>query len=78
MPFIYYNKAKKNLKALIANFMNNIIVMSEMHVAHTKPLSRKHSLSESRGGFKVTKLIFSDSVKQSAIRWDDICCLNCV
>ena len=55
-----------------------IIVMSETHVAHTKPLSRKHSLSESFGGSKVTKLIFSNSVKQSAIRWDDICCLNCV
>ena len=52
------------MKALIANFMNNIIVMSETHVAHTKPLSRKHSLSESFGGSKVTKLIFSNSGKR--------------
>ena len=44
--------------------------MSETHVAHTKPLSRMQSLSESRGGeggggSKVTKLIFS--IVQSAI-----------
>ena len=33
--------------------------MSETHVALTKPLSRVHSLSESREGSKVTKPIFS-------------------
>ena len=39
--------------------------MLEMRVAHTKPLSRKLSLSESRrGGSKVTKLIFSNSAKR--------------
>ena len=38
--------------------------MSETHVAHTKPLSRMQSLSDSRGGSKVTKLIFSTSAKR--------------
>ena len=30
--------------------------MSETHVTHTKPLNIMQSLSESRGGSKVTKL----------------------
>ena len=33
--------------------------MSKTHVAHTKPLSRMQSLSESRGGSKATKPNFS-------------------
>ena len=40
--------------------------MSETHVAHTKPLSRMQSLSESRGGSKVTNLFLV--VVQSAIK----------
>ena len=38
--------------------------MLEMHVAHTKPLSRMNTLSESHGGSKVTKLIFRNSAKR--------------
>ena len=38
--------------------------MSQTHVAHTKPLSRMQSLSESRGGSKVTKPSFSNSAKR--------------
>ena len=41
--------------------MNNFYVA---HVAHTKPLSRVQSLSESRRGSKVTKPIFNDSAKR--------------
>ena len=40
--------------------------MSETHVAHTKPLSRMQSLSESRGGSKVTNLFLV--IVQSAIQ----------
>ena len=38
--------------------------MSETNVAHTKPLSRMQSLSESRGGSKVTKPIFRNTAKR--------------
>ena len=38
--------------------------MSETYVSHTKPWSRMQSLSESRGGSKVTKPIFSNSIKR--------------
>ena len=38
--------------------------MSETYVSHTKPWSRIQSLSESRGGSKVTKPIFSNSIKR--------------
>ena len=38
--------------------------MLEMYVAHTKPLSRMQRLSESRGGSKVIKSIFSNSTKR--------------
>ena len=38
--------------------------MLEMHVAHTKALSRMHSLSESHGGSKVTKPTFRNSAKR--------------
>ena len=38
--------------------------MSQTHVAHTKPLSRMQSLSESRGGSKETKPSFSNSAKR--------------
>ena len=44
--------------------------MSQTHVAHTKPLSRMQSLSESReggGGSKVTKPIVVLVIVQSAI-----------
>ena len=41
--------------------------MSETHV-HTKPLSKMQSLSELRGGSKVTKSIFSNS-QNSAKRY---------
>ena len=34
-----------------------------MFLAHTKPRSRMRSLTESRGGSKVTKPIFSNSGK---------------
>ena len=45
-----------------ANSMNNFL--PELHVAHTKPLSRLYkSLSESRSGSKVTKPIFRNGVK---------------
>ena len=37
--------------------------MLETHISHTKLLSRMQSLSESRGGSKVTKPIFSNSAK---------------
>ena len=38
------------------------IVILEAHFAHTKPLTQgMQSLSESRGGSKVTKPIFSNS-----------------
>ena len=39
--------------------------MSKMHVAHTKPLSRMQSLSESHGAgwSKLTRPIFSNSAK---------------
>ena len=37
--------------------------MSETRVAHTKPLSRMQSLSESRRGSKVTKPIFNNSAR---------------
>ena len=39
--------------------------MSETYVSHTKPWSRMQSLSESRGGSKVTKPIFSNSRKRN-------------
>ena len=42
--------------------------MSETLVAHTKPLSRMQSLSESRGGSKETKPIFSNSAKRYSLR----------
>ena len=38
--------------------------MSETYASHTKPWSRMQSLSESRGGSKVTKPIFSNSIKR--------------
>ena len=38
--------------------------MSETYVSHTKPWSRMQSLSESLGGSKVTKPIFSNSRKR--------------
>ena len=38
--------------------------MSETHVAHTKPLSRMQSLSESRGKSKVTNPIFCYGAKR--------------
>ena len=38
--------------------------MLETYVSHTKPCSRMRSLSESRGGSKVTKPIFSNSRKR--------------
>ena len=38
--------------------------MSETYVSHTKPGKRMQSLSESRGGSKVTKPIFSNSRKR--------------
>ena len=38
--------------------------MTETHVAHTKPLSRMQSLSESCRESKVTKTIFSNSAKR--------------
>ena len=38
--------------------------MSETCLSHTKPWSRMQSLSESRGGSKVTKPIFSNSIKR--------------
>lgn len=38
--------------------------MSETHVAHTKPLSGKQSLSESCRESKVTKPIFSNGAKR--------------
>ena len=38
--------------------------MSETYVSHTKPWSRMQSLSESRGGSKVAKPIFSNSIKR--------------
>ena len=38
--------------------------MLEMHVAHTKPLSRMNSLSESHEGSKDTKPIFRNSAKR--------------
>ena len=38
--------------------------MSETHVSDTKPCSRMRSLSESRGGSKVTKRIFGNSGKR--------------
>ena len=37
---------------------------SETYVSHTKPWSRMQRLSESRGGSKVTKPIFSNSRKR--------------
>ena len=37
--------------------------MKQTIVSHTKPLSRMQRLSESRGGSKVTKPIFSNSRK---------------
>ena len=39
--------------------MLGTIFLSEKHVAHTKPLSRMQSLSESPAGSNVTKPIFS-------------------
>ena len=36
--------------------------MAATYVAHKKPLSRIQKLSESRGGSKVTKSIFSNTV----------------
>ena len=38
--------------------------MLEMHVAHTKPLSRMNNLSESHGEPKVTKPTFQNSAKR--------------
>ena len=38
--------------------------MLETYVAHTKPWSRMRSLSEPRGGYKVTKPIFSNGGKR--------------
>ena len=38
--------------------------MSEMYLSHTKPWSRMQILSESRRGSKVTKPIFSNSIKR--------------
>ena len=55
VPFIYWNYAKKNiLNTLTAKFMNNFHVGNVF--SHTKPWSRMQSLSESRGGCKVTNL----------------------
>ena len=56
--------------------------MSETHVAHTKPLSRMQSLSDSRGGSKVTKLIFSTSAKRyqsfsGEFRIPECCAVGC-
>ena len=65
VPFIYWNYAKKNiLKRLTAKFMNNFHVGNVF--SHTKPWSRMQSLSESRGGSKVTKPIFSNSRKRKS------------
>ena len=41
-----------------------MVFMSDTYVSHTKPWSRMQSLSESRGGSKVTKPIFSNSIKR--------------
>ena len=38
--------------------------MSETYVSHTKHWKRMQSLSESRGGSKVTKPVFSNSIKR--------------
>ena len=41
--------------------------MSETYVSYTKRWSRMQSLSESRGGSKVTKPIFSNSRKRYSV-----------
>ena len=65
VPFIYWNYAKKNiLKTHTAKFMNNFHVGNVF--SHTKPWSRMQSLSESHGGSKVTKPIFSNSRKRKS------------
>ena len=43
--------------------------MSDTYVSHTKPWSRMQSLSESRGGSKVTEPIFSNSRKRYYLSW---------
>ena len=59
VPFLYWNYAQKtflrrSLRILWTIFMSD----------HTKPWSRMQSLSESLGGSKVTKPIFSNSGKR--------------
>ena len=43
--------------------------MWETYVSHTKPWSRMQSLSESRGGSKVTEPIFSNIRKRYCLLW---------
>ena len=47
--------------------------MSETHVAHTKPMSRMQSLSESGRGSKVTKPIFGNSAKRYSEVFAPLC-----
>ena len=50
------------------------IFMSETHVSHTKPWSRMQSLSESRGGSKARKPIFSNSGKRYCLLTQTVFC----
>ena len=59
MPYIYQNKASKNIKTLITNFMNNFHVGNGC--CSYKAFDQN---AKSRGGFNVTKPFFSNSAKR--------------
>ena len=61
--FVGENHFQKHCKKCSLQILWTIF-MSEMHVAHTKPLSRMQSLSESCRESKVTKPVFSNSAKR--------------
>ena len=80
VPFIYWNKAQKNvLKTLSANCMNNFHV--EKACCSYKALGYAQNLSQSGGGSKVSKPICDPSQQEKGAQlkaFQGRLCLKCV